>query len=130
VVRGFLAVVAGFAAWSVLWFAGNSAIQAGLAGRFNSDLSTDDVLVCALLILVSVACSLLAGYVTAWVAKKRWLAFAWVQALVLLAVGLVVEIGIWQMLPAWYHIVFLVLLVPATLVGAHLRQRGRAPVSP
>jgi hypothetical protein len=123
-------VVAGFAAWSALWFAGGAAIQAGLAGRFNSDMSTDDVLVCALLIVVSVACSLLAGYVTALVAKNRWLAFAWVQSLVLLAVGLVVEIGVWEMLPAWYHVVFLILLVPATLLGAHLRQRGRAPAAP
>ena len=31
------------------------------------------------------------------------------------------KIGIWKLLPAWYHIVFLLLLVPATLLGARLR---------
>jgi hypothetical protein len=124
VIRGILAVVAGFVAWSVIWFGGNTAVQSAFASRFNTDRSTSDVVVLVLLLLLSVVCSLAAGFVTALVARKRWQAMAWVQAIVLLAVGIVVEVGMWKLLPAWYHVVFLLLLVPATLVGARLRKQA------
>lgn len=124
--RGFLAVVAGFVAWSVIWFGGTTAVQSAFSSRFNTDQSTSDVLVLGLLLALSVVCSLVAGYVTALVARNSWRAMAWVQATVLLAVGIVVEVGMWKLLPAWYHIVFLLLLVPATLFGARLRRASGA----
>jgi hypothetical protein len=123
--RSILAVVAGFAAWSALWIAGNQTMLAALGDRVRPDQSTDDPLVCSLLLVLSVACSLLAGWVTALVDPRRWWASTWAQALILLAVGIAVEVGMWELLPAWYHIVFLILLVPCTLLGARLRRRGR-----
>jgi hypothetical protein len=122
--RSVLAVVAGFAAWSALWLVGTVGVQTALASRIRPDQSTDDALVCSLLILLSVVCSMLAGWVTALVDQRRWFGASCAQALVLLAVGIAVEVATWKMLPAWYHVVFLILLVPATLAGARLRQRG------
>jgi hypothetical protein len=43
-----------------------------------------------------------------------------------LALGLVFEILFWDMTPVWYHVVFLALIVPATLYGGTLRARTRA----
>ena len=122
--RSVLAVVAGFAAWSALWLVGTAGVQTGLASRLRPDLSTDDALVCSVLLLLSVACSVLAGWVTASIGRRRWFAASCAQALLLLAVGIAVEMATWEVLPAWDHVVFLILLVPATLAGARLRPGG------
>jgi hypothetical protein len=122
--RSLLAVVAGFAAWSALWFVGTSGVQAAFASRIAADQATRDPLVCSALLLLAVACSLLAGFTTALVDPRRWWGAAWAQALLLLAVGVAVEFGMWEKLPAWYHLVFLGLLVPCTLLGARLRRGG------
>jgi hypothetical protein len=46
--------------------------------------------------------------------------------LALLAVGLGVQLSAWETAPVWYHLTFLALLVPATLVGAMLWRAGAA----
>ena len=38
-----------------------------------------------------------------------------------LALGLFFEVTGWALLPVWYHIVFLVLIVPAVVWGGELR---------
>ena len=45
-----------------------------------------------------------------------------VLAAILLAVGLYAEISYWTMLPVWYHLIFLVLLPPATIAGGRLAK--------
>jgi sugar phosphate permease len=100
-----------------------------LAARIRPDGSTDDRLVCTSFLLLGVGCSLLAGWVTALVDARRWRALAGVQAAVLLAVGIVVEVSAWELVPAWYHVVFLLLLVPCTLFGARLRARSASPLA-
>ena len=42
----------------------------------------------------------------------------------MLAVGIGVQAGSWNLMPVWYHLTFLALLVPGALIGAKLR-RGR-----
>jgi hypothetical protein len=44
----------------------------------------------------------------------------WVVGLVLLALFLPVHIQIWNRLPAWYHLTFLVTLAPLVALGAWL----------
>ena len=46
--------------------------------------------------------------------------------LAMLLTGLCVQIGAWSMMPVWYHLPFLVLLVPVTLLGASLVKPKRA----
>jgi hypothetical protein len=41
---------------------------------------------------------------------------------VLLLMGIGFEVSAWQLTPVWYHLVFLVLLVPAVLYGGRLRE--------
>ena len=38
------------------------------------------------------------------------------------AVGIAVEASVWSLLPAWYHIIFLVLLIPVTMAGGRLKK--------
>ena len=44
--------------------------------------------------------------------------------ILLLATGIAVQLQYWSLLPIWYHLVFLVLLVPSTVAGGSLRPRA------
>jgi hypothetical protein len=46
----------------------------------------------------------------------------WIFAVIQLVVGIGFEISYWEMTPVWYHLVFLALVVPATVWGGTLRQ--------
>jgi hypothetical protein len=45
----------------------------------------------------------------------------WVFAVIQLVVGIGFEVSYWAMTPVWYHLVFLALLVPATVWGGALK---------
>jgi hypothetical protein len=46
-------------------------------------------------------------------------------AVIQLVTGIGFEVAYWQMAPIWYHLVFLALIVPATVWGGMLKA-GRA----
>ena len=55
----------------------------------------------------------------------------WVFAIILLATGIAIEVSSWELTPVWYHMVFLALLVPATVWGGMLRvERAGAVLAP
>jgi hypothetical protein len=119
--RKILAVIAGFALWSGLWLAFNAVqkkmglLPADQQGQLN------DTSALLMLLLASVICSLAAGYVAALVlGGKRFLPIYILSAL-LIAVGVFVEAQLWRLMPGWYHLSFLIFLLPATLAGAWLR---------
>ena len=61
------------------------------------------------------------------------LATSAVLGLLLLVVGVGVQAAMWNLMPLWYHLPFLALLLPATLAGAALARRGKMgepPLSP
>jgi hypothetical protein len=45
----------------------------------------------------------------------------YILSVLLIVVGVFVQAQLWRLLPAWYHLSFLILLLPATLAGAWLR---------
>ena len=52
-------------------------------------------------------------------ASRRWTCAA-VLAALLLATGIPVQLSVWNDLPVWYNLAFLILLVPETVFGASL----------
>jgi hypothetical protein len=50
----------------------------------------------------------------------------WGLAVLQLLLGIGIEASAWSMTPVWYHVVFLALLVPATVYGGRLRVRRRS----
>ena len=48
----------------------------------------------------------------------------WVFAMIQLVVGIGFEVSYWEMTPVWYHLVFLALIVPATVWGGILKAGG------
>ncbi|MCW5874766.1 MAG: hypothetical protein KIS88_09005 [Anaerolineales bacterium] len=59
-----------------------------------------------------------AGYVVTLVSASATLPL--ILGVVLLLVGIAVQRQYWKLMPLWYHLLFLALLVPTTLFGASL----------
>lgn len=118
---GILGVIAGFLVWSVLWVGGNQLLTRALPAAFRPDGSTNSVGVLLLLLVASVIISVISGYLAARIAGATSMNYVWGLAVLLLLVGGFVQAGAWTLLPLWYHLLFLGLLIPATLAGGWLR---------
>lgn len=126
--RSISSVIAGFATWSLLWIASNGALAAALPDLFREDGTTESSGILACVLVVSVVCSLLAGYVTATTAKNSPMQKVWILALIQMAIGIAVQASYWSVIPLWYNLLFLALLVPMHVAGGNLRLRtGRVP---
>ena len=124
--RVIVAVLAGAAAWAVLWNLGTRAAQAALPDLLAPDVPVTHTGILIAYIGWSVALSLLAGYITAVVAGTGAMRAVWILAVLQLALGAVFEESYWSLLPVWYHLIFLALLVPATVYGGNVGARRRA----
>src|SRR5215467_8774199 len=67
--------------------------------------------------------SLGAGFVATWIGKCRMRA-AIVTGIVLLGLFIPGHYLLWSKFPVWYHLTFLVSLLPLTLLGAALNHRA------
>lgn len=73
-------------------------------------------------LLMAIMTSLAAGAVTRWVSRSsQWAPL--VVGGVVLAMFVPVHIAIWSKLPVWYHLTFLLTIIPAVLAGALLPSR-------
>lgn len=124
--RVTLAVIAGAAVWAVLWNAGTLGAQAALPDILPAGQRITHVGALAGLIAYSVVLSVLAGYTTVALAGRYPQPALKILAAVQMLLGLGFEIAFWSMTPVWYHIVFLVLVIPATLYGGSLRSASRS----
>src|SRR5262249_19125080 len=68
--------------------------------------------------------SVAAGFVAAWIGKERMRA-AMLTGVILLGLFIPNHYLLWSKFPVWYHLTFLVSLVPLTLLGAALHQRSK-----
>jgi len=125
--RSLLAVLAGAITWSVLWVASAQVVAALVPGAIAPDGSAATPAVNVFFLVLSVVYSLVAGYLTALIARRREVAHTLALGVVQLALGIYFEASSWALAPLWYHLGFLVLLVPANVGGGWLRMRRRSP---
>lgn len=131
--RIILGVAAGFILWSFVWV-GTDALLAAISpdwfGKNFNDFQnavngngvfTPSVSVCVTLVLLGVFCSFVSGFAAALIAKENRRTTLALGAL-LLVTGVFVEAAHWQYLPVWYHVLFLLMLVPATVAGGKLKR--------
>jgi hypothetical protein len=123
--RAILAVVAGAAVWATLWIGGTQAAMAAFPDVLPRNQPITHLGALLGLILYSLPLSVLAGYVTATVAARDPMPVVWALAVLQLILGIVAEVSAWGLTPVWYHLVFLALVVPATVYGGRLRVRRR-----
>ncbi len=125
--RVIAGVVAGFVVWSVLWLGGNALIVSLAPDSVGDDGSVTDPVVVGGVLALSVFCSLLAGGVCRLAGGRGAGRGPLALGVVLLAVGTAVQAMSWDLMPVWFHVAFLLLLVPVTLIGARVAGGRSAP---
>ena len=120
--RNVLAVIAGVVLWSVLWIGGAQVAAMMYPAVLAPGQPVTHTGALLGYIAFSVVLSVLAGYATAAAATGHRMRSVRIVAGVLLLMGIGFEASAWQLTPVWYHLVFLVLLVPAVLYGGRLRD--------
>jgi hypothetical protein len=124
--RVVIAVVVGYLLWTAVWLGGNAvlfgelgqAVQAGARQTAPGPLTG--------VLALSVACSLIAGLTTAVLARGQSRGALVALGVLLLATGIGVQAGVWSLMPVWYHLSFLALLVPGVMVGGTFRRSPAA----
>ncbi|MGC2237955.1 MAG: hypothetical protein WA584_17480 [Pyrinomonadaceae bacterium] len=120
--RIILGVVAGFIVWSILWVGADAVIRAIWTSYDESAkaMSFQTSMLFVPLILSAVV-SVISGLIAALIARENTKS-PLILGIILLIVGLLVQLSVWNQIPLWYHLTFLILLIPATILGGKLRK--------
>jgi len=119
--RVVLGVIVGYAVWTALWLGGNLGLQQAFAEAYEAFVAGEPITEIGYLggaLVLSVVCSFFAGLLTAKLAGDGASRAVWIMASLLLLTGIGVQVGAWDRMPVWYHLTFLILLIPVCLVGA------------
>ena len=122
-------IVAGLVAWALvvtvlnfglrLWLPGYAQVEHAMLFTFPMKIAR---------LLMAAATSLVAGAVIRAVAPaSRWT--PWIAGAVILALFLPSHVYLWPRFPVWYHLSFLVPLVPLVVLGAQLVPHGTSGLS-
>jgi hypothetical protein len=126
-------VIVGFVVWSILWVGAGEVLSLILPdwyGKTSADFraavaaQTPYALgsgVLIWLLIQSVICSLISGYIAALIAREN-VKSTLLLGVLLLLFGIFVQSMHWNYMPLWYHIPFLLLLIPVTIMGGKLRK--------
>ena len=120
--RNILAIIAGNVAWTVLWLGYNAILRTVGQLPLEQTRRVEHASALLLLLIGSVVCSIDAGLLTAKFSAGPSYWPVLVVCATLLAMGIFFQMQSWKLMPIWYHLPFLLLLAPATLFGAWLRQ--------
>jgi hypothetical protein len=124
--RQVLGVVAGLLAWMlVATIAG--VIMRAVWADYNAvaEAMTFTLPMMIARLAIGALATVAAGSVTAAIVRRSTVATL-MPGLLLLIGFIPVHIGLWNKFPVWYHLTFLVSLVPFTWLGARLADRWRA----
>lgn len=117
-------IAAGLVAWAVVVTLINFGLRLWLPGYVQVEhamLFTLPMKIARL--LMAAVTSLVAGALVRAVAPaSRWA--PWIVGLVILALFLPAHVRLWTKFPIWYHLTFLLTLVPLVVLGARLWPRG------
>lgn len=74
-------------------------------------------------LLMAIVTSVVAGAVTRWISRSsRWAPV--IVGSVVLAMFVPVHVAIWSKLPVWYHLTFLLTIIPAVVAGGMIPAYG------
>ncbi len=131
--RVILGVIIGFFVWSFLWVGSDALFSAispswygkhqnefGQAINSQADFSVDSTIL-ILGLFRSVLFSIIAGFITALTARENTIS-TFLLGILLLLFGIFIQSIFWNYVPLWYHISFLLLLIPMTVLGGKLKS--------
>jgi hypothetical protein len=118
------AVIAAIVTWFFVATVLNLALRAWWPHYHEAETAFNFTLIMKLARLVLGAISCLgAGFVAAWIGRVG-MRTATLTGIVLLVLFIPGHYRIWDKFPVWYHLAFLVSLLPLTLLGAALNRRA------
>lgn len=134
--RIILGVIVGFIVWSVIWI-GTDAILTIISPNWYAkniiDLNTaaangqpyqSETVMTIMALSLSVICSFISGFAAALIAREN-VKSTLILGILLLLVGISVSVSFWNYFPLWYHILFLLSLIPVTIIGGRLKGESR-----
>lgn len=121
--RAAAAIVAGFLLWGLVWNVWTIGLQKALPDLVAPNAPITDIRILLALIVSSVLLSAIAGFVAGRIADVR---AVWIFSAIQLTAGIIAETSYWSLMPGWYHLVFLALVVPPTVFGGTLGARARS----
>ena len=121
--RSVLACLAGLFTWAVVVTVINRLLRLSLPNYTAAEHTLQFTLgIKWARLLMAIVTSLVAGAVTRWISpSSRWPPL--IVGTVVLAMFGPWHIANWSKFPAWYHLTFLLTIIPAVLVGALLPPR-------
>jgi hypothetical protein len=121
--RSILACLAGLLTWIVVVTVINRVLRLSLPNYTAAEQTLQFTLGMKWArLLMAILTSLVAGAATRWIApSSRWAPL--IVGSVVLAMFVPLHIAIWSKFPVWYHLTFLLTIIPAVLVGALLPPR-------
>jgi hypothetical protein len=134
-IRIILAVIIGFVVWSILWVGSDAVFSAFSAdwGKNSADFQTAvenktpftlSSTVLITLLIKSFIVSIISGLITVLIAREN-LKSTFALGILLLLFGIFIQSAYWNYMPLWYHVPFLLMLVPMTILGGKLRKTKR-----
>jgi hypothetical protein len=127
--RSILACLAGLLTWTVVVMTINRVLRLSLPNYTAAEQTLQFTLGMKWArLLMAIVTSVVAGAVTGWTSRSsRWAPL--IVGGVVLAMFVPVHIAIWSQFPAWYHLTFLLTIIPAVFVGALLPARRNKVLS-
>ena len=132
-VRIILGVIAGFVVWSIFWIGSEALLIQLSPGWYGKHYSSAEAalmqgttlesepLINIVNLIRSFLTSMAAGYMAALIAGE-YRRTTMVLGVILIAVGIAVEYMFWNLAPAWYHVLFVLFLLPMAMLGGRLRR--------
>ena len=121
--RTVAAVIAGNFIWTALWLGLNALLRMQRLLPVDPAERVDQTSGLVALLVGSVVLSAAVGWITTQIAGGKSYTAAMILAVIHLALGIFFQAQAWHLMPIWYHVPFLLLIVPATLLGAWFRLR-------
>src|SRR5262249_32254619 len=125
--RSILGFLAGLVVWTLVATLLNFGLRAGIPGYAAAEPTMTYTLgmKIARLILGALS-SLAAGAATGLIAPSKR-AVPWVLGAIVLGLFIPVHVQLWPKFPVWYHLTFLVTIVPLVVLGAALVPKRSNP---
>jgi hypothetical protein len=124
--RAILACVAGVVTWVVAASLIDRVLRLGIEGYAAAEPTMTFTLgMMAARLVMGAMASLAAGAVVGWITRGS-LRVALVLGVIVLAAFLPAHVSLWNKFPVWYHLTFLLTLVPLVVLGSWLTQTRTA----
>lgn len=132
-VKIVLGVIAGFIAWSIIWVGSDQVLMMASPSWYgahqlgfekamvNQEPFTADTTILFMHLARAIVITLMSGFLAAFVSGENRRA-PLILGVILLLVGITVQMMAWNYIPVWYHLVFLALLIPVSVIGGKLKQ--------